>query len=218
MGAGIPYGLAEDCADYTVWLTLSGLDGVSVFCRAGRHWIHGRSTTIKLMSSASTIVPADLSLFASSLFAAPSLSDQLLLQTKSAANEAVIVSQVDEPLLLVAGVALTSEIIEESWMVEWHVGDTDESVRALCRRGICMIWAQDDKSVFHTGAVDVTIRSAFQELEDQLHVDSHACYQQGVWVAPKDQEFLESYMARTWVPGSEGSRLTGAGAGLTDND
>jgi len=226
VGAGIPYGVAEDCADYTVWLTLAGLDGASVFYGAGQRWTQGRSATIEFSPNANAIVSTDPSLSASALFAAPSLSDQLLVQIKSSTGQPIMVVQVDQPLLLVASVVLTSEGVDECWMMEWCVGNSNVSVQALCQGGICKIWARQNKSVLHPGPVDVTVHSATQESQNQkpiittsaLLADNHDYYQKGVCVGHKEQEFLESYMARTWVPSSEGSRLRGAGAGLTDND
>ena len=226
VGAGIPYGVAEDCADYTVWLTLSGLDGVSVFCGAGQRWVQGRSATIEFSPNANAIVSTDPSLSASSLFAAPSLSDQLLVQMKSSTGQPIMVAQVDEPLLLLASVVLTSEGVNQCWMMDWGAGDSNASVQAQCEAGICKIWASQNKSVFRPGPTDVTIQPTAQEPENQKPIittspplaNNHDYYQQGVYVGAKEQEFLEGYMARTWVPSSEGSRLRGAGAGLTDND
>ena len=193
-GAGLPYGLAQDVSAAVAWLTARGLDGAGYLAAllddAGSSPAIGESRDGKIIFEDGRVEMCGASAI-----------DLALSEPEDCE---VIVQNANSPLLL-AGLAGTAAIQHGLTFClnckgsSLSIGpDTDEI----------------DPSGFLPGC-DVTLscRSTHETAKGATPPDLS-----GFEVDAAAWNKIVAYAHKTYVPASEASRLTGAGAGLTDND
>ncbi|WP_027258059.1 DUF3726 domain-containing protein [Leisingera aquimarina] len=198
-GAGLSWGLAEEAAKGTRWLSSFGFPGAELL--AALLELNDRLPPADFAPSALTGVWSAPSGRMSPLIAGAALSD-CAVQLMDAGR--IEMERVCVPLLLVPFAAGAALRLETPVAVEWAGVYLATDGRQLCARGAPDAYTAmlADKVAFSTPA-EMTDRrepvlrgSAPAEAWDRLGVLAH----------------------RTYAPATEASRLRGAGAGLSDND
>jgi hypothetical protein len=230
VGAGLPVGLAEDCAAASVWLETTGLNGVRVFRRALDGYLAGRTTGVTLETGAGRqrLLPmGDGGRGASALFAGPALSDRVAVHGAGRIAGPVEAHAVDEPILALACVVAGLHRAPDTLTIHWLQGAGRLRCEARCRDGAWSLWGDDGAVAGEPGPVDLLadlgspgaprdMASLFTEAAIAEALEhSHA---RGVQVAAGDYERVNASARKVLVADSPHSRLAGAGAGLHDND
>lgn len=221
-GAGLPFGLAEDGAAAAAWLTMTGFDGVGVFCRALDGVLAGRAGRAKpgVDSERYCLVPAAGGYHSSALYAGPALADRMLVHAATG-GAPLAAHAVDEPMLVLACAAIAGRRAAVPLTVGWH------QCEARCGGGACSLWGSDAQRLDTPGPVDVFVALdpgdeapelpcllAARDVEDA----ARRCHEHGAVIATGAYERVNARARKMLVADSHRSRLAGAGAGLRDND
>ena len=75
VGAGLPVGLAEDAGVATAWLSMAGLDGADITCRAIENISKSKARPVMLSNHTASFCPDAKGKLASVMYAAPSIFD-----------------------------------------------------------------------------------------------------------------------------------------------
>lgn len=220
-GAGLPFGLAEDCAAAAAWLTTAGFDGVEVFRRALDGMLAERTGSVKPVVDGDRycLAPAAAGRGSSALFAGPALSDRMRVHA-IAGGAPLAALAVDEPMLVLACVVIAGGRAAP-FTVGWR------QCEARCGDGGCSVWGIDGERLDTPGPVDVLVelgrgtggrelhcRLAARDIEEA----ARRCHDQGVVIATGAYQRVNAWARKMLVADSHHSRLAGAGAGLRDND
>ncbi len=193
IGAGLPVGLAQDMAGAGRWLAGCGVDGLAACLRA----ITGYDGVPEMQETAAGKIA-----FANAALAGagPSAIDFLLSEGK---NLAVRLDDMDAPLLMIglAGAAAAGNGLD----IEMAFSDGPQLT--VSPQGI-----SGDRPPKWPGSVVLRIRGA----SSGATVEGAATG--GLDVDETAYQALSVLAAQTMVPESRESLLSGAGAGLTDND
>lgn len=194
-GAGAPWGLAEEAAKATRWLCAWNVDGCAELARllvACDSW--GKSRGARLQGDTWT-APGDR---LCPLTAGSALSD--LAETLRGKELRLV--NVARPILLAPFAALSASGLETKVVLEWGSTRVETTGMRLATEG-------DLASACAT--VAVTVGSAAAQAQPRP-----ACSR-----ARPDANtlaILTGLAHRTYAPATEASRLSGAGAGLSDTD
>jgi len=192
VGAGLPTGIAEDVSQATVWLCRHEVDGVQA-ALAG---------LANADDASARLVPGNAIAFADARAAmhGPSALDLLVA---GAAPDGVMLHDLDSPRLLVglAGVAAGLH----------HMGFVIRDDRGAA----CTVSGEHLAGEFALDPTRVHVRIAAPQdatPEGEQASTGQIVVDEIMWTR------LNEYAARTYVAATEQSRVSGAGAGLTDND
>lgn len=193
VGSGYPAGPAADLAAAAVWLCSRRLDGVGA---ALATLASGFDAEARRQDGDASIHLSDAAVgrWGSSPFE--------LLAT--AGFERVVVERPDSPLLLLG----FAGIVARSTGVAFALSDGSDAPVVVTGSGLTTAgdaWA---------GATTVRIEMA-DAADDDIAPDE---VPRGVDVGDEDWSKANDLAARTYVPATDASRLTGAGADLDDND
>ncbi|WP_282605748.1 DUF3726 domain-containing protein [Pelagibius sp. Alg239-R121] len=191
-GAGMTWGLAEDAGFAVQWLQANGSPGVQILAE----YLSWRD------DAENEITPAWFAFHqpeSPAIYCPIELGTAILDSGKTAPNR---FDRVAHPLLLAPflGVATASGVR----CLSWHSTEI-----LLCRNG------------FTTSAQQRTLlveQAACQIADSKLSRLSNRIFQRVPDSEQRHIARLEKFAARTYAPASEQSRLTGAGAGVNDND
>lgn len=196
-GAGYPWGIAEETGKAVRWLCAADLDG----CATLAEYL----TVIEEdEADFSARAPVQGDVWSSSgdrlcpLLAGAALSDV----ADTLKVEEVRLENVAYPILLVPFAGLSAQHLEATVALEWNDAFVATDGKSLVVRG-------EIKAPI--ASVDVRVEAGFDQ----------ACRQSICSRANPDEGTLAalSHLAhRTYAPATEASRLSGAGAGLSDND
>lgn len=226
-GAGVPFGLAEDCAAASAWLATAGLAGVEAFHRALERFLAGSSGPVEpeVGGGAYSLSPVAHGQSASALFAGPALSDRIPVRAPDGSGAPLCARAVDEPLLVLACIVAAGHA-PPALTVRWQ-GPVGRWA-ARCRDGAWSILGDDAGGLAETGSVDVFVdRESPIGKEPGLYCLLSATaiaqavrrsYHQGVAVDDEVYRRVDSHARKMLVADSPRSRIAGAGAGLRDND
>lgn len=209
-GVGLSWGLAEDAGRATRWSQAGGLDGVGAL--------------VALLSQ----IPQDITVSDSvirtpdgwritsptgCLLAAAAVADGVIAGSldpeQDGLVETILLQAVPAPVILIgfAGVAATQSG-RPIWL-RWP------GISVQCE--INTIAADRELSVLRA-ARDVDVQVSLKPFAQGESLDTVKLKYGASNVDDSDWKRLEAWASRTYVPATEQSRLSGAGAGVSDND
>ena len=226
VGAGLPYGLAEDFGRSAIWIAAGGLDPAAISANALKSLDEAQSTisASQTENGAETVLRSSGEKQLSALLAGPSVCD--LISASSAdsnKNQYYSAKNVDHPFMLAAAIgALNSG----SWEICWQdSGGSCYAVLTAQHANWKTFWDPTDISQM-SAAADVTIKSVESSLFKAEKWKGKTSYSEknrkrvletGVQVY-ETWPIIHSFFTRCLVPSTEESRKSGAGAGLVDTD
>lgn len=211
VGAGAPFGVAEDFAEMAVCVARMGIDPSGLAAAALEALATGDGVpTINVCDD--RLVPETGGVI-SCMFAGGVLYDQLSVRT---APSGLTLGPVDCPLLVAAFMCAMEDGL---YVVTWPDGTlvVRDSVP------VCMA-AHDVPQACNAAAVTMTVRPDGQVPRDVLFDQNalrDACARpsdEGVCMDRASWAVIYEYFERYLVPSSEEARATAAGAGLVDTD
>ena len=198
-GAGLSWGMADEAADATVWLSRYGLPGPLLLARLLQ--LNDHVACCELTASTLSGKWSAPSGRLCPLLAGATLSD-CALRLKN--GEGIEMAGLTDPLLLLPFAASVALENEQAVGLEWrdvlivtdghllHISGDDSNVAAECVSSVkCRV------QVMPVGKVPS---------ETRAQIDARS------WTV------LSAFAQRTYAPATENSRLLGAGANLGDND
>lgn len=199
-GAGLSWGLAEEAAKGTRWLSAFDFPGVTLL--ADLLEMNDRIPEIDVSPVALRAeiwhAPARRM---SPLIAGAALSD---CATRLLDRGNITLDAVNLPLLLVPFIGGAALRLGQPVVVEWADARLATDGKDLC--------VQATPDALLTRHADRVVVSAPAQMTGQREVVSRA------EIPDTDWKRLETFAHRTFAPATEESRLRGAGAGLSDND
>lgn len=219
IGCGHSYGIAEEMATATRWLCERGFHGADKLVHALQQFepveleINRSADTLKMHGANGVALPA--------LAVAPSIAELLIAHRNSGLT--IAISALAQPLLLLPFLARAvgpgETLCAHGTMVDGSSVALEfktSGVQVFARDAISLIQARADDVLCRWGEVrtdEPTLHSA-----EQLHRRRKTTIDGGYRVDDKVWKKLQGYAFNTYVPVSDASRLSGAGAGTTDND
>jgi len=191
VGAGVPFGLAEDFGRSSKWIAESGLDPAQITAKALQLLDCGESSisASQIENGAETVLSPTDEKRLSALFAGPAVCDWISAKTEdSILSQHFIAKKVDIPFLIVAAVGASNS---GNWEICWQ-----DSGGTLCSLFSSQKW--NEKTTY-------TEKNRKRVLESGVPV-----YE--AW------PIIHGFFSRCLVPSTEESRKSGAGAGLVDTD
>jgi hypothetical protein len=218
-GCGHYFGIAEEMAFAVRWLCERGLPGTEKLLHALEQFeavqfeISDTVGELRITGNGGKPLPA--------LTLAPSIAELLVAHRRK--PKIVKVRSLTHPLLLVPFLARAADSDEVIWS---HFTTIDaNSVMINCAGGGAQICADDASALLTARADQLTCRWGTGQTDipelcrpHQLCAKHESAIQRGCDISNAVWEKLLNFAHNTYVPSSEASRLTGAGAGLTDND
>lgn len=218
-GCGHCFGIAEEMAYAMRWLCERGFRGAEKLMHALEQFkavefeLTTRANELQITGKTGDPVPA--------LALAPSIADLLIAHRDT--RKIVIVRALAHPLLLVPFLARAANFgqavsahyktIDANSVV---INCNDEGTQVFAPDALTLIQARADHVMCRWDAMrtDIPVLRTRHQLRDhrKATIDSGYTISDAVW------KKLQTFAHNTYVPSSKESRLTGAGAGLTDND
>lgn len=199
-GAGLSWGLAEEAGRAARWLSGNGLDGPALLAAQLR--LDDGCAYPQLTPDIGTECWERAGRSMCPLIAGVTLSDHAYLLHE---NGRVLLGKVTHPQLLMPFASASARQLGIALQLSWQ-GCTLEFSPA----GQAVLIQADNFASAHVEGVSCicikTTSGAGQALSGSIPPLSNSVH-----------DYLDSLAARTYVPASEASRLSGAGAGLSDN-
>jgi len=206
-GCGLPWGVADEVGKAVRWLHAFGLEAVTI-CAASLNQ-HDHSSYFDYaplsldgdwQSRSETLSP---------IMTGISLCDCL----NTMANQPIKTKEIAWPLLAVGFLGQAALVKEQALRISW-----DSVVLVLYRDALHISGKLEDLNVASTSSLICERLSASADhaqeslgVSQELHIGD-AAIDMDAWAQ------LSEYAYRTYVEATEASRLSGAGAGLNDND
>ncbi len=212
LGAGLPLGLGEEAGRAARDLAGQGVDGLAAFADALDALDSGRSTGFQIdPAMEGAFLPAEEGLSLSALRAGPSACDLLVAGARSGKSHAAIaLTAVDAPMVILSQALVASSEIETAIVVRWR------DLEGLCQAGRLKITGGGLEDCLAAGPADLAM--TLSEPKESVPEAASDALANGLSVDAETWRRIYAYANRQLVPATEASRLTGAGAGLTDND
>ncbi|WP_018697848.1 DUF3726 domain-containing protein [Amorphus coralli] len=216
IGAGLPYGIANEVGRAAEWLAIAGLPALATCGSALEASLEGRTALGRGTDTGAgwTLAPpAGIPLCA--CHAGVVAADLL-----NAGSTTVRLTSVASPVLVVALLATISEAPAVSVLL----GDTHEGAPSVLVTAPTVSLLSGIELLDWTGPADLLIELgsvAPRPAPLRVYADRTArdtAFADGAPVEPEAAEVIARLMARTLVPASEESRQRGAGAGRIDSD
>lgn len=198
-GAGLPWGLAEEAAKGTRWLSAFDLPGIEML--EGLLTLNDRLPAVDLSPATLTgrwSAPAGRM---SPLIAGAAMSDCAI---RMEAGQVIEIENVSFPLLVVPFAAGAALRLGVPVSVSWEGARLTTDGQRLCVLG-------ERESILARQAAQLSC-AAPAEMTGQSEPVMRAEVDETAWAS------LGEFAHRTYAPATESSRLLGAGAGLNDND
>ncbi len=197
-GAGYSWGMAEEAGRAVHWLCASGIDGVSVLASVLVHADGQDMAELapRMLSGDWCANKVDLC----PLLAGTALSDSASFWMAGGKR----IQDLAAPVMILPFLASAARELGTKVTAEW------ENARAVTDGFAAALTLRDARVL--TEPSSLVIVSAGGELDDPLAPQYRAKPDAAAWTV------LKRFAGRTYAPDTEGSRLKGAGAGLTDND
>ncbi len=194
VGAGLPFGLSEDIAKAVIWLAGQNIDGVEATLNSIRAGMRTMETSV---------VDHEFMVFsnAQSAMCGPSMVD-LLISEK--AGFEVRLNKMDSAVLLLGFAGVSASQHKRIFEFEFSNG-----AKAV---------VFGNKVVLSGDLPSANCDAIVRCLKDEQEMSPILLPQRGVEINEDIWREIETLAAKTYVPESKGSRVDGAGAGLTDND
>lgn len=199
-GAGYAWGLAEEAGKATRWLAAHGFASLEMLLDILSH---------KESTCDSDAIPLETNnvWHAASGDLCPLLAGSIFCDRRDMAAEGreFAFDSVLHPLFVTPFAAMAAKVSDGTFEVSWD--------------GIVMIIAARNISVIRGGIEQVgpcrgtiNIRRVDTEIANSVERLTHCSVDETTWAR------LNEYAHRTFAPATQASRLSGAGAGLSDND
>ena len=226
VGAGLPYGLAEDFGRSSIWIAASGLDPARITSKTLKSLDKVQSSLCASQTEigAKTVLKPSGGKQLSALFAGPSVCDWILgKKAVSDKTQHFVVEKVDHPFLIAAAVgALKSG----NWEICWQ-----DSGGTLCnvltgQNGNWKTSLEGNEIFQQHSPADVSIKSVESSLfsskkwiEESTYSEKNrqVVLESGVPIY-EDWPIIHKLFSRCLVASTEESHKSGAGAGLVDTD
>ena len=216
IGSGHQFGTAEEMGFATRWLCEHGLRGTEKLIHALEQF---KPTPLTVENNADDIViSSDSELPISSITLAPTIVE--LMIAHRGAGKSVSINAVAHPLLLLPFFTRANEAA----FIRWATID-ERSVTAEFNQQGVQIFADDPFLLIQARADKVHCGWGSSGADDpplytaqQLETHRVAAIENGCTLIGAIWKKLQALAHNTYVPVSDASRLSGAGAGLTDND
>jgi hypothetical protein len=200
-GCGLPWGVADEVGKAVRWLHVFGLDGVSLIVSLLQQVDHREPLMVAPQSLDGTWRgPQDL---LSPLLVGPSLCDCMQIMPDTGIQTGAIAF----PLLTVGFLGQAALSRGLAVRVEWQDVSLD-----LYRDHLSISGNQDCLACARAETLCCKRLALSEEAQSMPLVIGDAEVDATAW------DCLEKYAHQTYVEASEASRLSGAGAGLNDND
>ncbi len=226
VGAGLPYGLAEEFGRSSIWIAAGGLDPAEFTSNALKSLDEAQSSlsASQTENGAETVLTCSGEKTLSSLLAGPSVCDWISAKDNdSNENQHFSAKNVDHPFMLAAAVGSFNS---RSWEISWHDSrGTLYAVLTAEHGNWKTSWDSADISLM-SGAADVIIRSVERSFFNADKWNGKKSYSEknkervletGVQVY-EAWPIIHSFFSRCLVPSTDESRKSGAGAGLVETD
>jgi len=199
-GAGLSWGMAEEAGKATRWLMAYGFPGLEILLDVLHH-------NDSLRGKDATPVSIDGIWQAPAGNLCPMVAGTILCDRteKITVKQDVIFGSVLQPLALAPFVATAAGISGGVFELNW-----DDVTMVIGARDVSMTSA--DINLTNRSAENVRCRRVRQAICDPIKCVTSCSADAQAWAG------LSDFAHRTFAPASEASRLSGAGAGLTDND
>ncbi|MEM8952264.1 MAG: DUF3726 domain-containing protein [Pseudomonadota bacterium] len=200
-GAGLPWGIAEETGKAARWLTVRHLSRIARLAHIlSRHDQRNEAD----------LAPIDIDDVWQARFGdlCPLIAGAALCDRAAeiADGRTIELAETAEPLWLAPFVAGAAELTDAAISIAWN-----DVVITLSNRGKCIEGSRSDLTASRT--LGVICRLADQSVDP----DTPATLQ-ALPVDAEDWNRLAAFAQRIYAPATEASRLSGAGAGLTDNN
>lgn len=194
-GAGYPWGVAEEAGRAVRWLSASEIDGCAALAA-----LLVESDGIDL--SGRTPAPGPVWTSPTNRLCPLMTGGALSDLAETLAGQGTRLENVAHPILLAPFAGLSARCLESSVALEWD----DTRV------------ATDGEAVVVTGAIGAASASVTVKIGSRFAAREVQPKCSRANPNARDLEVLNRFAHRTYAPATEASRLSGAGAGLSDND
>jgi len=197
-GSGLPWGIAEEAGKATRWLCAAGLPGAEALARLLQQNDGAAYEAICPVDTSATPWQARGGALCP-LYSGASLCDR--------ADPALdlALSRVGFPILLLPYVVMAADISKTAMRIAWQGVEVTRSAHGTTLRATPEALALPEAQMIRIGpATDLS--------GDRLRRGYRAD------VDAQSAVILERFARRTYAPETEASRISGAGAGLSDND
>ncbi|QDG76383.1 DUF3726 domain-containing protein [Labrenzia sp. PHM005] len=194
-GAGYPWGGAEEAAMATRWLCARDIDGCLelaelLVARDGNDYADSAPVLgLSWISRGGWLCPISTGC---------ALSDR----AETLNNNVLRIENVRRPILLAPFAATSAQQLKKSLVLSWEGAQIATDGEALRIEG-------------ETSVTVATVSIGFQQVFEVPSVQSHSKRAQP---DENSRAILERFAHRTYAPATDASRLSGAGAGISDND
>lgn len=215
IGMGLPLGIAEDTALAATWLAARGYPGIDLYHTALQHAVDHNGTARTLEREPGALVAKGP---VAALWFGPAAVDHLCLGARQGVPAEIRADWIDYPLLCFAMLAVAAAEYDLRIAITWKRNDQTDAI-ARCY----------DEKVSIAGTLSIGPGPLIMSLvapsiadppiaRDDFKARLARSLAQGVMVDEQLWAKISQLAARTLVPASETSRLSGAGAGILDND
>ena len=209
-GAGFSWGMAEEIGQATRWLSAynlpSGILLVKILQAVDGHYLQTHKPNIRTEDERNYALTADGNALCP-LMAGVALSDFIFVLKTGGTFRT---GKIAYPLFTLPFLGRAAESLQINIEVSF-----DDKIFILTPNGIAMenISPQDNESLSLTSTENLSCQLSDKKPTDILSPSLKACQ-----ISPDAWKILTHFYMKTTVPESEISKLTGAGAGLNDND
>ena len=226
VGVGVPFGLAEDFGRTSIWIGGAGLDPAKVTSPVLQALDDGLSSLGASLteSAGETVVVAFSGKQLSALQAGSTVCDWISAKTEvSKKNHHIVAKNVDHPFLIAAALASFNYA---GWEICWQGLEGSICKVMICVNGSWKTSWSGSKIPSQSSSSDVMIIPAGSMLSSTENWVKQIVYSEknktrmlesGVPVY-ESWPVIRRFFSRCLVPSTDQSRMTGAGAGLVDDD
>lgn len=205
-GAGLPWGLAEDAGRAVRWLEMLDLPGMQWLSQLLQRMPHDQFESLRI--GMADDVWRSTSEVMSPLLAGPSLMDWLGMQ-RAGTPSSITLNDVACPGLCAGYMAMAVNYHDLAASLAFS-----GSTMIMSEEGLVVAGEHQSLECEQTQRVVVTMLESRPAVDGDLHTARVGSRD----IDPCALSMLESLAHKTYVEASEASRLSGAGAGLQDND
>jgi len=226
VGAGLPYGLAEDFGRSSIWIASSGFDPAQITSNALKYLDEEKSSVSAIQTEigSETILKPSQEKQLSALFAGPSVCDWIL-EKKVVSNNTLkfVAKKIDHPFLIAAAVG---SLNYGNWEICWQDSGGNICTVLTCKQGNWKtLWEENEISQQNCPAdvlikfVENSLFSSEKWIDKPTYSDKNRqnVLESGVPLY-EAWPLVQKLFSRCLVPSTKESHKSGAGAGLVDTD
>lgn len=228
VGAGAPFGIAEDFAESSKWVAYLSFDPAKAAVPALHGLAGGESgmaLTLRQTEDLCRIESGDGRIL-SAIYAGPAVADRLSIAAAGAEERGLSLNKTDQPLLIAASAAAACAPATHLAM-SWR-SRSGEPIVVELDRGLVTVTGPDEADIAACGpaSVEIVVNGdggmaplTSQTATRRLAEGRSAAVECGVAVDGMARSAVFDFFSRCLVPSTGQSRTAGAGGGgLTDND